>query len=48
MEEYIAKTMRLKILFIQQIVKNLKIKKANPRKKICPIEKRYHRFWTHC
>jgi len=39
MEEYIAKTMRLKILFIQQIAKNLKIKRANPAKKDLPFMK---------
>jgi len=22
-------------------------KRANPEKRICPIEKRYHRFWIH-
>ena len=46
MEEYIAKTMRLKILFIQQIAKNLKIKRANPAKKDLPFMK--NDITEHC
>ena len=47
---FLAKTAGLgNLIFSSYIVFLTKLQKeANPLKWICPLEKRYHRFWPHC